>query len=200
MSETDKQAAELETPAMQAPGMDAAGKPVDKNDNVVITFFANDAAAQEAIDGLKVWDRANDHMKLGEIGVISKDGDKIKTSTKRKTGKGAAIGAAVGVIGAVLTGGVSLIAGAVGAGALGGVLGAFFKKSMNLTKEEIAIIGQELDAGHVAVVVTCDDFEIPMVTEYMTSSGGKVTTYAVPEAALAEAAQSPEVMAAVTEG
>ena len=60
---------------MQAPGIDAAGKPVDKNDNVVITFFANDAAAQEAIDGLKVWDKSNDHMKLGAIGVISKDGD-----------------------------------------------------------------------------------------------------------------------------
>ena len=76
----------------------------------------------------------------------------------------------------------------------------FQKPIADLTKEEIAIIGQELDAGHVAVVVTCDDFEIPLVTEYMTSSGGKVTTYAVPEAALAEAAQSPEVMAAVTEG
>lgn len=180
--------------------MSHAEMPVDKNDNVVITLFADAAAADEAIDGLKMWDKANDHMKLGAIGVISKDGDKIKTSTKRKTGKGAAIGATVGVIGAVLTGGVSLVAGVVGAGVLGGVLGAFFKKSMNLTKEEIAALGQELDAGRVAVVVTCDDYEIPLVTEFMVGSGGTVHTYTVPEAALVEAAQSPEVMDAVVEG
>lgn len=176
-----------------------AEKPVDNNDNVVITFFADEAAAQQAIDELKVWDKANEHMKLGAIGMIRKEGDKIKTSVGRKTGKGVAIGAAVGVIGAVLTGGASLIAGAVGAGALGGALGAFFKKSMNLTKEEIDQIGQELDAGRIAVVVACDDYEVPMVTEYMVASGGTVRTYSVPEQALAEAAQSPDVMAPVAE-
>ncbi len=168
----------------------------DKNDNVVITFFADEEKAKEAIDGLKVWDQVNDHIKLGAIGTIHKEGDKVKTSVKRKTGKGIAIGAAVGVIGTVLTGGVALI---VGAGALGGALGAFFKQSMHLTKAEIDSIGQELDAGRVAVVVTCDDYEIPLVSEYMTGSGGSVRTYAVPEAALAEAAQSPELMENVTE-
>ena len=174
-------------------------KPVDKNDHVVIAFFASEAAANTAIDGLKAWDKANDHMKLGAIGTISKEGDKVKTSVKRKTGKGVAIGAAVGVIGAVLTGGASLIAGAVGAGALGGVLGAFFKKSMGLTKEEIAKIGQELDAGRVAVVVPCDDFEVPMLTEYMSGPDVTVHAFAVSSEALTEVAQSPEVMDAVAE-
>lgn len=173
----------------------------NKNDNVVLAFFADEATAKDAIDGLKLWDRANDHIKLGAIGTISKEGDKVKTSVGRKVGKGMAIGAAVGVIGAaVATGGASLIAGAIGAGALGGVLGAFFKRSMNLTQDEIAAIGKELDAGRVAVVVTCDDYEIPLVSEYMTGSGGAVRTYKVPAEALAEAAKAPEVMDAVSEG
>jgi hypothetical protein len=168
----------------------------NKNENVVIAFFADEAAAQSAMDGLKAWDRINDAMRLGEMGTISKTGDKIKTHVRRKTGKGAAIGAAVGVIGAVLTGGASVVATTV----LGGALGAFFKRSLNLTKDEIAQIGAELDTGKVAVVVTCDDFEIPMVTEFMTAAHGTVRTYAVPEAALAETAaamEEPAVTAAM---
>jgi hypothetical protein len=168
----------------------------NENDNVVLAFFADKAAAEDAIKGLKIWDKVNEQFELGTIGTIYKDGDKIKTEVGRKTGKGAAVGAAVGVIGAVLTGGVSLIATTVG----GGALGHFFKKSMQLTSQEIAEIGKELDGGRVAVVVACDDFEIPMVTEYMEGSKGTVRTYKVSQEALAEVASAPEVMDAVTEG
>jgi hypothetical protein len=174
-------------------------KQKNENDNVVIAFFADRAAAESAMEGIKNWDKINDHFELGTIGTISKEGDKIKTQVGRKTGKGAKIGAVVGIIGAVLTGGASLIVSAVGAGALGGALGTFFKKSTHLTQEEITQIGQDLDAGRVAVVVTCDDFEIPMVTEFMVGSKGTVRTYAVPQEALAEAASAPEVMDAVGE-
>lgn len=105
----------------------------DLNENVVIGFFADKDAADEAIKGLKQWDKVNDHIKFGAIGTITKDGDKIKTHVGRKTGKGALIGAGVGVIAAVLTGGASII----GTTVLGGALGAFFKKSTGLTKEDI---------------------------------------------------------------
>ena len=91
-------------------------KQKNENDIVLVAFFANEEAAQSAIDGIKLWDKQYEGIKLGEIGTISKDGDKIKTHVGRKTGKGVAIGAAVGVIGAVLTGGLSLIATTVGAG------------------------------------------------------------------------------------
>jgi hypothetical protein len=175
-------------------------KQKNENDNVLIAFFADRTAADSAIEGIKNWDRINDHFELGAVGTISKEGDKIKTKVGRKAGKGAKIGAVVGVIGAVLTGGASLIITAVGAGALGGALGSFFKKSTGLTKEEIAEIGVELDAGRVAVVVTCDDFEIPLVTEYLVGSKGTVRTYKVSQEALAEAASAPEVMDAVAEG
>ncbi len=174
-------------------------KPKDDNDIVLVAFFENEEAAKSAIDGIKLWDKQYDGIKLGAVGTISKDGDKLKTHVGRKTGKGAAIGAAVGVIGAVLTGGASLIVTTVGAGALGGVLGSFFKKSSHLTEEEIADIGKQLDAGKVAVLVNCDDFEVPLVTEYMVGSHATVRTYSVPKEALHEAASSPEVMAHVDE-
>jgi hypothetical protein len=179
--------------------MSQEAKPKNENNNVIIAFFADRTAAESAMKGIKEWDRINDHFQLGTVGMISKDGDKIKTEVGRKTGAGAKVGAVVGVIGAVLTGGASLIITAVGAGALGGALGAFFKKSTQLTQEEIAQIGQELEGGRVAVIVTCDDFEIPLVTEFMRDWKGTVRTYAVPEEALAEAAAAPEVMDAVAE-
>ena len=83
---------------------------------------------------------------------------------------------------------------------MGGALGHFFKKSPGLTEEEIAEIGQELDAGRVAVVVQCDDFEIPLVTEYMEGSKGTVRTYKVTDEALIQATSTPEVMDVVAEG
>ena len=136
-------------------------------------------------------------MKLGAIGTITKDGDKVKTHAGRKTGKGMLIGATVGVISAVLTGGATLIGAAVGTGAAGGVLGAFFKKSLHLTEDEIKSIGTELDGGKVAVVVNCDEDEIQPTTDYLTASQGTGTrVYRVPIDALEEAA--PAVSDSVT--
>ena len=69
-------------------------------------LFRRSRHDDSAIEGIKNWDRINDHFELGAIGTIYKEGDKIKTKLGRKTGKGAKIGkaAVVGVIGAVLTG------------------------------------------------------------------------------------------------
>jgi hypothetical protein len=52
-------------------------------------------------------------------------------------------------------------------------------------------------SGRVAVVVTCDDFGIPPVFEYLAGSKGTVRTQTVPHEASAEAAGTPEVMDAV---
>src|SRR3954451_3215334 len=126
----------------------------NKNDHVVIAIFNGQDAAKQAIQGLQSWDDANEDIKLGAIGTIYKDGDKIKTHVGRKTGSGAKVGSILGVIAAVLSGGVTLIAG-VAAGLIGGgAIGSFFKKSMHMTKEEVEALGPKLDAGHVAVVVT----------------------------------------------
>jgi uncharacterized membrane protein len=168
----------------------------NKNENVVIAFFSDASAADNAVASLKNWDRANDEIKLGAVGTITKEGDKVKTHVGRRAGKGMTIGAVVGAIAAVLTGG-AVIGAALGYGALGGVLGAFFKKSTHLSQEEIDQIGAELDTGKVAVVVTCDAHEIHQTSQQLLDLGGTVRTYTVPAEAVEEAAPALEEAGAI---
>ena len=163
----------------------------NKNDQVVIAFFPSAEEAERAAEALKKWDDANDDVKLGAVGTISKDGDKVKTQLGRKTGKGLAVGAVLGVVAAAL-GPVGLIGGAIAGGALGGVVGSFLKKSVNLDKEAIAKIGAELDRGQVAVVVACDDFEVGPTSDQLALAGGTVHRYEVPTEALEEASRGIE--------
>jgi len=162
-----------------------AGK---ENEHAVIAIYASEDAANSAIDALKSWDKANDDVKLGAIGTISKHGDKIKTHVGRKTGKGAKVGATVGVIAGVLSGGITLVGGAVAGAALGGVLGSFFKKSVGLTKEDIAQMGADLDAGRVAVVVACDENEVGPTSDQLREKGGTVRSYSMPAGTMQETA------------
>lgn len=162
----------------------------NKNKNVVIAFFDNDDWSRLATNRLQEWDRENPDVKLGAIGSLKNEGGKVKTHIPHKTGKGAATGAVLAVIAGVLTGGVGLVAAAAAGGAVGGIAGAFFKKSINLTKEDIQKIGQELEHGRVALVVTCDDHEVEGVQTVMKNSGGDVQHYVVPAEALDEAAEA----------
>jgi hypothetical protein len=100
------------------------------------------------------------------------------------------VGTVIGVIAAVLMAPVGLIGGLVGGAASGGAVGAFMKKSTHLNKAEIEEIGKELDAGRVAVVVTCDDYEVAPTRDQLIKAGGKVRNYEVPQEAITEAAQA----------
>ena len=162
----------------------------DKNDHVVIALFASREAADDVVELLKHWDKANDDIKLGSVGTITKEGDKIVTNVGRKTGKGAKVGAVLFVASAVLTGGATLVASAAGGAVVGGVAGTFFKKSTNLTKEEFQQLGAKLDKGHVAVIVTCDEDQVEATTAQLIDAGGQVQSYAVPAEALEEATQA----------
>lgn len=162
----------------------------DKNDHVVIAIYGNDIVANQAIDFVKDWDLANDDVKLGAIGTIKMDGDKVKTKTGRKTGKGAKVGAVLFMASAVLTGGATLAASAATGAVAGGAVGSFFKKSINLTKEDIEALGPKLEHGEVAVVVACDEDEVEATTRMLIDSGGQVQSFAVPAEALDEVAQA----------
>ena len=79
-------------------------------------------AADAAVEAVKQWDKASKEIKLGAIGILVKDDKgKIKTHKlgKRKTGTGAVLFG----LAAVLTGGASLLAGAV----FGGIVGSLFR-------------------------------------------------------------------------
>jgi len=164
----------------------------EQNDHVVFAIFSSEDAAKLAIQDLKNSDKANDDIKLGTIGTISKKGNDLKFDVGRKTGGGAKVGAILGVTAAVLSGGITLIPGVVGGAVGGGALGTFFKKSVNLTKEDIKELGEKLDAGNIAVVVAVNENEVDAVRKQLTDSGGQVQSYEVPAEALEEVAQATE--------
>src|SRR4051812_19874131 len=101
----------------------------NKNENVIVAFFKDNAAAESAVTALQNWDKANEEIQLGAVGTISMEKGKVKTNVGRKTGKGATVGTVVGVTAAVLSGGLTLIPTAIAGAATGGVLGAFMKNS-----------------------------------------------------------------------
>ena len=168
----------------------------NKNENVVIAFYATAEAAEAAVETLKSWDKASDDVKLGAIGtmVVTPDG-KIKTHVGRKAGKGAKVGAIVGIIAGVFTGGATVVGGLVAGSVVGGVLGAFFKKSTHLTEDELNKIADELKSGKAAVVVTCDDFELAATKDQLVMAGGTVWTYEVSAEAMEAAAPADETPA-----
>jgi len=160
---------------------------MSKNHNVVVALFADEPTANDAKDALMQWDKANIDIKLGAVGTITKHGDKVKTHVGHKTGKGMWTGAVVGLIAAMFPP-VALVGGVLGGAALGGVTGAFFKKPLNLSKEEVQRIAAELDAGKTALVATCDDEEIEQTRAQLLSLGGTVGSYGISEETLQEAA------------
>src|SRR5215208_6197060 len=93
---------------------------------LVIAYFNSVDEADAAAKSLKSWDKANDDIKLGAIGVLHQtDSGKIKTKKygSRNTGSGAKIGLLLGVLAAVLPA-VALVGGAVGGAVGGGILGS----------------------------------------------------------------------------
>jgi hypothetical protein len=153
---------------------------------LVLAFFANEAAADQAVDAVKQWDKASKEIKLGAIGILVKDDKgKIKTHKlgKRKTGTGAVIFA----LAAALTGG-ALLAGAV----VGGILGSFFRKGLGLSKEDLARIDSKLDGGKAAVCILAAPDEAAAVAAKLTELGGATESHELSE----EVAQEAETAAA----
>lgn len=154
---------------------------------LVMAFFMNEAAADSAVNNIKMWDKASKDIKLGAIGVLVKDDKgKIKTHKlgQKKTGTYAVLGALAGV----LSGGVTVLGGAV----VGGILGAFFHKGLGLSKEDIARIDRELDGGKAAVGILAQPEEATSVSAKLTELGGKPETHEVTEEALDQAQTATE--------
>jgi uncharacterized membrane protein len=150
--------------------------------HLVLAFFDIEAAADQAAEALKNWEKATEYMKVDAIGVVAKDENgKVKEHKlgKRAGKKGMGIGVALGVIAAIPTGGLSLIGSAAGGAVGGGVIGEFFHKGLKMTDEDVARIGRELDAGHAAVGVLTWDFETEAVAEKLKELGGTPETHEV---------------------
>jgi uncharacterized membrane protein len=162
---------------------------------LVLVYFGNEGAADEAVNAVKQWDKATKEIKLGAIGILVKDDEgKVKTQKvgKRNTG----IGAILGVIAAVLSGGITLLGGVVG----GGVIGALFHKGLGISKEEMAKIDGRLNDGKAAVGILVKPEEAEAVTSKLTELGGMAAeSYTVSEEVVEEAVAAAEAETAPEE-
>jgi uncharacterized membrane protein len=155
---------------------------------LVLAFFENESAADAAVDGLKKWGKAGKEIKREAVSVLVKDEQgKIKEHKlgKRKTKTGALAGALVGV----LSGGVTLVGGAI----VGGILGAFFHKGLGLSKEDLARIDGELTSGKAAVVILAKPKEVEDVTAKLTKLGGTAEAHKVSDEAIEQAVNAANV-------
>ena len=149
---------------------------------VVLAYFPNEIAADDAVESLKQWDKADDDVKLNAIGVlVLDDNGKLKTHKmgKRSVGKGAGIGL--------------LLAGVVG----GGILGAFHHKNLGLSGDDKARLQSELEGGKAAVGVLVREDQADSVASELANLGGTTETHEVVEETVAEVEEVvPEVEAA----
>ena len=93
---------------------------------VVLGVFADEAAADAAVESLKAWDKASDEVKLTSIGVLVLD-DKGALKTHKMGSRSKAKGAGIGLVLAIVAP-PTLLAGVVG----GAVLGAFHHKGLGM--------------------------------------------------------------------
>ena len=158
------------------------------DNQVVLAVFADEAAADAAVESLKAWDKASDEVKLTSIGVLVLD-DKGAIKTHKMGSRSKAKGAGIGLVLAIVAP-PTLLAGVVG----GAVLGAFHHKGLGMKEEDKARIGAELAGGKAAVGVLANGEEADAITGKLAELGGEVESIVVTDEALeavAEAAEAP---------
>lgn len=173
-----------------------------QNRQLVIAVFADPAAAHAAATDLKGWDKASDDVKAGAIGILVPDGHggiRQEYVGGRATGKGAEIGAILGLIAAVPTGGLSLLAGAVSGTAGGAVLGTFYHQQLGLSGADRERLAREIGTGRAAVGVLVSADEAEAFRIKLSELGGasqlhEITDEGVKTATMAAAAQPDTTM------
>ena len=165
----------------------------NKNDHLVVAYFDSKDQAEQAADSLKSWDKANEDIKLGAMAVVSKN-EKGKVENTdlgpRNTGKGAAIGVIAGAAAGLLSGGLTVVGGALLGGILGGGVGALNKQGIGLSQEDLDRMSSELDAGHAALLAMADEVEVADTTAELTRLGGRAQSSPVAPEAVAQAEQA----------
>ena len=161
---------------------------------VVLGVFADEAAADAAVESLKAWDKASDEVKLTSIGVLVLD-DKGALKTNKMGSRSKAKGAGIGLLLAIVAP-PTLLAGVVG----GGILGAFHHKGLGMSDADRTRIGAELTGGKAAVGVLATGEEAGAITGKLAELGGEVEAIDVTDEALDAVAEvAPEVTEAPAE-
>lgn len=161
----------------------------DEKNNLIIAYFASEAAAKEAAEAIKEWDKDLGAIDLGAIGILSMDKKgKLKTHKvgEHATGSGAKWGTAIGAAAGILTGGIGLIGGAVVGLTIGSIAGAFFHKKLGMDDAEKARLEEHLKGGGAALAVMTNAHDVSAVRDKLGFLGGESATYAVPTEVVAE--------------
>jgi hypothetical protein len=154
---------------------------------LVLAYFENEAAADGAVNQIKGWDKASKDVKLGAIGILVKD-DKGKVKTQKLGARKTKTGALLFGLAGLLSGGMTVVGGAV----LGGILGSFFKKGLGISKEELARIDGSLSGGKAAVAILASADEAAAVAAKLAELGGAPESLEIPDAVVEEAAVAAE--------
>jgi len=76
--------------------------------------------------------------------------------------------------------------------AVGGILGAFFRKGLGLSKDDLARIDSELDGGKAAVGILAEPDEAAGVSAKLAELGGAPETHEVSDEAVEQAQEAAE--------
>ncbi len=106
---------------------------------------------------------------LHDAAIVRREGDKVKVKETKDMGggKGAVIG---GVLAGIATGGLSILAGAVGGGLIAKLHDA------NLSNKDLKALGAALPDGQDAVLAVVDEASGDKVTEMLKQAGAVATT------------------------
>jgi uncharacterized membrane protein len=156
---------------------------------LVLGIFADEAAADTAVESLKAWNKGSD-IKLGAIGVLVVD-DNGQIKEHKLGARSGGKGAGIGLVLAALTP-PTLLAGIVG----GAVIGHFHHKGLGLTDADRERIAAELAGGKAGVGLLVEAADAGDISAELTRLGGAAETHAVSDEALeAVAAAAPETPA-----
>ena len=160
------------------------------HDYVVIALFDDEFAARQAADALRNWDKERNDIRLGGCGVIVEKNGRLRTHVGRWGGHEARVGAAIGVIAAVFSGGLGLVGGAVAGSVTGGAIGSFFRHARHLQERDFEIIMEALHAGNGLLLAACNSDELNDTAEQVKVLGGHVSAWELPAGTLDETAEA----------
>lgn len=150
--------------------------------NVVLAIFGNEPAADNAVAQLKAWDKTDDRVKLGAMGVLALD-DNGNVKAHKMGSRSIAKGGGIGLVLALMTP-VGVPAAVVG----GSLLGALHRKGLGLTEKDKDRIGAKLFDGKAAVGVLAKEGQAELIAAKLTELGGEPEVHAVSDEALKQAA------------
>jgi uncharacterized membrane protein len=159
----------------------------EKDSELVIAYFPSADEAQAAGKQLKEWDKDVKSIDLGAISILTMD-DKGKLKEEkigdRAGGKGAKWGVIAGAALGILSGGVTLIGGALVGLAAGGLGGSLFHKKIGMNDEDQAKLVQHLKDGGAALAVMLDLEEMEATVSQLNRLDAEVATYNIPQQVL----------------